>query len=148
MRSRNATLGAETVIYQENAAGHVFLSSRQSPLKEGYMLKYAETAADADKIFARLSQQEAQKAAKMNEREYNRRKEKLIHWRDGLLAKLSNLPNDFSRDFVKSAIQAAENKLSRLENNSVYGVSAMQLEEAPLERPNLLKSSAKSEVIQ
>lgn len=126
MSTRNATLGREKVCYQENAAGHVFLSSPQSPIKEGFELRYAETARDADRIFARLSKIEEEKAKKMNEAEYNRRKAMLEKWKDGMIAKLSGLPNDFSRDFVKAAIQAAENKLARLEKNSVYGVSAMQ----------------------
>ncbi len=136
-----AYMGSDSVYYCENSAGHVYITSAESPIREGYVKKVAETVYDIDYFFARMNQQEKQRNESLTEEIYRRNEAWLAENRSNLQQKLMNSDNEMEKDIIRAWIEAVNNKTAKMQRNSVYGVAAMQEKEAPI------KSSVKKETV-
>ena len=58
MSKRRAYLGGDSVHYAENSAGHVYLTTPGSPLKEGFVRKVADTVPQVEWLWKKLDEQE------------------------------------------------------------------------------------------
>lgn len=125
--------GNEKLVWCENSAGHVFLTSIMSPIPEGFIRCSTTIPAEMDRIFKKLDQQERKQYAEMTEKAYNARKEFID-------ANLSNLRSRLAmadcsqreKDVIRAWIAAFNRRQKKLQECTVYGVSAMQTTEAPL----------------
>jgi hypothetical protein len=72
--SRNAYLGNDSVYYCEDAKGHIFLTTPESPVPAGFQRFHATTVWEVEKIWKRIDQQERKQAEQMTETLYNQRK--------------------------------------------------------------------------
>ena len=136
--------GSEEIVWCENSEGYVFLSSRQSPIPEGFIRCSTKVPSEMDKIFKKLDQQERAKYAKMTEDAYNRRKDFIESNLSNLRTKLANSSNNFERVVIRAWIEAFNRKQAKLQECTVYGVSAMQTTEAP--RPAPTQTIKESEI--
>ncbi|HEY1209559.1 MAG TPA: hypothetical protein VGE85_09330 [Terracidiphilus sp.] len=131
--ARRAYLGADSVFYAENAAGHVHIASPQSRLAPGYTLKCADTVPDVERFWKRMDAQEREAAEKMNEALFRQRERRLADMRANLNRRLLSLDcSNTERDFIKQCLAILDRKEDILQRNSVYGVAFMQEHEAPL----------------
>jgi hypothetical protein len=97
-----------------------------------------------DKIFKKLDQQERAKYAKMTEDAYNRRKDFIESNLSNLRTKLANSSNNAERAVIRAWIEAFNRKQAKLQECTVYGISAMQTTEAP--RPAPTQTIKESEI--
>jgi len=125
--------GNEELVYCQNSAGYVFLTSIMSPVPEGFIRYSTKAPSEMDKVFAKLDQQERRRYAEMTERTYNNRKEFIESNLSNLRARLGSVDCDQrEKEFIRAWIEAFNRRQTKLQQSTVYGVSAMQTTEAPL----------------
>lgn len=126
----------ETVWYAENAVGRIYLTSPQSDLQVGYMLKSTNSPREMDRIFARLHDQEREANQKRIEQLWSRGRENFDRMRSELLRKLGlHNTSNFEKSIIRASLALMDEKQARLEQNTVYGVSALQEAPEPLPAP-------------
>jgi len=131
--TRRAYLGKEAVVYCENSEGHVFLTSFESPIPEGFVRKVADTVTDVEKIWKRLDQQEKDNAAKMSYQIFEKRQRGVKHLRDFADQRMKAADcSNAEKDFLREWITILNRKQKVMDEFSVYGVAHMQEVEAPL----------------
>ncbi len=129
---RSAYMGKDSLCYAENEAGYVYLTTPQSPIGRGFQRKWAETASDMEKIWAKLDLQEKNFHERQTESIYNRNQEWLQENRAKLHQKLATSDNEFEKDCIREWIEATNNLSHRMQKRSIYGVAAMQESEAAI----------------
>ena len=135
--ARRAYLGADSVFYAENAAGHVHIATPQSVLAPGFVLKCADTVPEVERFWKRMDQQERDRAERMNEALFRQREGRLKDMRANLNSRLLMLDCSVAeRDFIKASLAILDRKERILQTFSVYGVAFMQEHEAPLAPSN------------
>ena len=131
--SRRAYLGSESVVYCENSAGHVFLTTVESPIPEGFIRKVAETVWDVEAVWKKLDQQEREEAARMSKAIYDKRQAGVRALRDFANRRMAASDcGTAEKDFLREWIEILNRKQSVMDNFSVYGVAYMQEREKPL----------------
>lgn len=128
--------GKEVLIWAENSSGYVYLTTYDSPLKPGFQRFSTTTPSEMDRIFAKLDKQEKATYARMTEAMYVARKEWIDQNRSNLRTRIAQSNNPQERDFLVAWLKAFDNKMDKLMRNTVYGVSAMQKEAAPIPAEN------------
>jgi hypothetical protein len=131
--SRNAYLGTDKVWYREDAKGTVVLTTPESPLPPGWQRYEAATAAEVERVWKRIDQQERRQAEKMTESLFNNRKGKILEMKSTLDArKIAPDCTNAERDFIREAVKILNRKEDVLNRCSIFGVAAMQEKEAPV----------------
>jgi hypothetical protein len=131
--SRPHYFGTDDVIYCENAAGRVYLTTNESPIPSGYVRNTARTATEKETVWAKISAQEKRHAEQMTETLYNQRMGRIGEIRSKLnQRKLSVDCTQIERDFIRASLEILDRKEEALNKHSAYGVAAMQEKEAPI----------------
>jgi len=129
--------GKEKLWYGENPlTGRVYLSSPLSPLQPGYILQSTTNPKEMDRVFNRLHAQEREQNETFLEKLYNANREKY----DGLRSRLRDRlvtagVSDAEKNVIRASLQLMDEKDSKMQRNSIVGVSAMQESAAPLPAP-------------
>jgi hypothetical protein len=130
---RSAYLGRDSVYYCENSAGHVFITTPESHVPEGYVRKCAETVTDVENFWRRMDTQERHNAEQMNFKMYEQRKERMAAARSKINARRSSGDcSALERKMLDDMLGILDRKEEVLQSHSVYGVSAMQERAEPL----------------
>jgi hypothetical protein len=113
------------------------LSSPASTLQPGYMLKSTTYPREMDRIFQKIHDQERAHNEQLIEKLYNRGREYYEARRKGLINKLgSTATSEAEKGIIREALKLMDEKDSKMQKNSVYGVSAMEESAAPLPPSN------------
>ena len=128
--------GKERLYWQENQAGHVFISDVISPVKPGYQKFSTVTPSKMDRIFAKIDKQEKIRHSRLTEETFNRDKAFMEQNLSNIRAKLANSDNEAEKDMLRAWLKAFNNKMDRLMKNTVYGIAAMQEAPAPIPAEN------------
>src|SRR6185437_7603235 len=105
-----------------------------SPRRHGYSRTKTSVPAEMDKIFGRLAQQEREANQKLIEKIYFRGREYYDRVRSSLLQRLLSAgTNEWEKAFIRESLKLMDERDSAMQKNTVYGVSAMQSTEAPIE---------------
>lgn len=125
--------GIEKLIWAQNAEGRVFLTSYESPLPHGYQRFSTTTPSEMDRVFRKLDAQTKEEQGHMTYMLYLRRRELIAKWRSDIRQRMTATDcSEKERAILRAALAACDKREQKLNRNSVYGVSAMQSNEAPL----------------
>lgn len=128
--------GVEKLWWAQNAQGHCYLTSPSSPLRAGYQRFSTTTPSEMDRVFAILDRQTKAEHGKLTYELYLRRKDLIDKWRSDIRARMTAADcSNAERDVLRAALKACDAREEKLNRNSVYGVSAMQKEEANPKAP-------------
>ena len=123
----------ERLFYAENAVGRVYLSSPMSPLSPGYALRSTTSPKEMDRIFKRINQQERDHNEKFVERLHGQGREFYDRKRAWLRQRFrSSGVSEAEKTMIDEALKLMDEKDSKMQQNNVYGVSAMQSAPEPL----------------
>lgn len=127
--------GKEVLHYDEDpVTKHVILTSPMSPRRHGYNRQKTSVPAEMDKIFTRLARQEYEANQKLIERIYFRGRAFYEAARGRLLQRLTSADTkEWEKAFIRESLRLMDERDSKMQKNTVYGVSAMQSTEAPIE---------------
>lgn len=127
--------GKEVLYYDENpVTRHVILTSPISPLRHGYNRLKTNVPSEMDRIFTRLAQQEHEANERLIEKIYFRGRHFYERLRSSLLQRLMSVDTkEWEKAFIRESLRLMDERDHRMQQNTVYGVSAMQTTEAPLE---------------
>lgn len=125
--------GKECLWWAENAVGHIFFTSPLSPLPVGYMRQSTTNPKEMDRLFNRMHEQERDQNEKMIESLYNRNREKYDVLRSTLRDRLSMAGvSNAEKNIIRASLKLMDERDFKMQQNNVYGVSAMQEHEAPV----------------
>jgi hypothetical protein len=129
--------GKEVLYWAENPiTKRIFFTSPMSPLPPGYTRKSTTSPREMDRLFNRMHEQEREANEKLVEKIYNRGREHYDRLRSALRSRLqSGSTSDAEKNIIRASLKLMDEKDSKIQQNTVYGVSAMQETEAPLEGP-------------
>jgi hypothetical protein len=123
--------GKERLWWAENASGHVFFTSPLSLLPIGYIRRSTTNPKEMDRLFNRMHEQEHERNEKMVESLYNRNREKYDVLRSTLRDRLSMAGvSNAEKNIIRAALKLMDERDFKMQQNTVYGVSAMQEHEA------------------
>lgn len=123
--------GFERLFYCENAEGHVFITSPQSPIPPGFQRFETTIPSVMDYVFKKLDAQTRAEHQQMTEADYERRRERIEKWRSDIRSRMASADcTEMERAFLRAALKACDKREDKLNRNTVYGVSAMQTTEA------------------
>jgi hypothetical protein len=141
--SRPHYFGTDDVIYCENAAGRVYLTTYESPLPPGFQRSVARTAAEKEAVWAKISAQEKIHAEQITKDLYDKRVGRIHEMRDKLnQRKLSADCSQMERDFIRAAQEILDRKEDTLNKHSAYGVAHMQEKEQPISAGKVILTDA------
>lgn len=129
--------GREKLWYMENPiTQRIYFTSPMSPVPPGYVRKSTTNPREMDRLFSRMHEQEREHNEKFIEQLYNRGREKYDALRSNLRTRLqSACVSDAEKNIIRAAMKLMDEKDARAQQNNVYGISAMQEHEEPLEGP-------------
>jgi hypothetical protein len=126
-------MSKETLYWQQNVAGRVFLSDPAADLHPGYMLMSTTSAREMDRVFKKIHEQERDHNQKVIDGIYIRGRERYDAMRSGLRTRLaSSNVSEAEKGIIREAMKLMDEKDARMQQNTVYGISAMQEAPAPL----------------
>jgi hypothetical protein len=126
--------GKEVLWFAENpATKRVFFTSPLSPLPPGYNRCSTTNPREMDRVFNRMHEQEREANEKMIEQIWNRGREYYDRIRSELRTRLNSAGvSNAEKNIIRASLELMDEKDSKSQVNSVYGVSAMQEAPAPL----------------
>lgn len=126
--------GREKVWYAENpATQRIYFTSPMSDLQPGYVLKSTTNPKEMDRLFNLMHEQEREHNEKLIEQLYSRGREYYEKRRSALLSRLRTAGvTEVEKGIIRKALQLMDEKDAKMQQNTVYGVSAMQEAPAPL----------------
>jgi hypothetical protein len=129
--------GKEVLWYAEHhLTKRVFFTSPMSPLPYGYIRHSTTNPKEMDRIFNRMHEQEREQNQKIVEGIYNRGREYYDRMRSALRQRLqSSGVSDAEKGIIRESLKLMDEKDSKMQQNTVYGISAMQESPAPLPGP-------------
>jgi hypothetical protein len=123
--------GKERLWYAENAVGHVFFTSPMSPLPPGYARCSTTNPREMDRLFNRMHAQEREKNERLIEQIYNRGRERYENLRRALTSRLASAGvSDAEKNIIRESLKLMNERDHKIQENNIYGVSAMQEKEA------------------
>lgn len=129
--------GREKLWWAENpVTGRIFFTSPMSPLPPGYVRKSTTSPREMDRLFNKMHEQEREHNEQFIEQLYNRGRAYYDRVRSQLRSKLqSGATSDAEKNIIRASLKLMDERDHKMQQNTVYGVSAMQEHEAPLEGP-------------
>ena len=128
--------GKEVLWWAENAAGYIYFTSPMSPLPAGFMLKSTKNPKEMDRLFNRMHAQEREKNEKMIEQIYTRGREHYERLRSALSQRIQSAGvSEAEKGIIRESLKLMDARDFKMQQNNVFGVSAMQEKEEPLEGP-------------
>lgn len=111
----------------------LFFTSPMSPLPVGYVRRSTTNPREMDRIFNRMHEQEREQNERMIEKLLTRGREHYERMRSALRARLNSAGvSEAEKNIIRAALKLMDEKDSKMQQNTVYGVSAMQEAPAPL----------------
>jgi hypothetical protein len=128
--------GKERLWWAENATGHIFFTSPFSPLPAGFARKSTTNPKEMDRLFNRMHEQEREANEKHIEALYSRGREHYDRLRSALRTRLQSAGvSDAEKNIIRASLKLMDEKDAKMQQNNVYGVSAMQESPEPLPGP-------------
>src|SRR5271155_4241718 len=104
-------MSKERLYWQQNAAGYVFLSSPESPLRIGFRLESTASGKEMDKIFNILHEQEREHNQKIIDNLFSRGKENFDRMRSELRRKIGlHDTSNAEKNIIREAIKRMDEK--------------------------------------
>lgn len=129
--------GKERLWWAENpVTKRVFFTSPISPLPAGYNRHSTTNPKEMDRIFNRMHEQERDQNEKMVEQIYNRGREHYDRLRSALRTRLNSAGvAEAEKNIIRASLRLMDERDSKMQQNTVYGVSAMQETESNPKEP-------------
>ncbi len=128
--------GKECLWWAENAVGRIYFTSPISPLQPGYALHHTTSPREMDRLFNKMHAQEREHNAQIVEQLYNRGREYYDRVRSRLRDRLTTAGvSEAEKNIIRESLKLMDEKDYRMQQNNVYGVSAMQEAPEPLPAP-------------
>ena len=140
--------GNERLWWAEDVTGYTYLTHPDAPPRKGFQRFSTTTPSEMDRIFAKIDLQEKQRYAAMTEAIFLKQTNWIEANRRSIRQMLSESRNPQEKDFLRAWLKAFDNKMDKLLKNTVYGVSAMQTEAAPIPVKNKTFTAEELKVIQ
>jgi hypothetical protein len=119
--------GKERLWYAENAAGHIFFTSPMSPLPPGFARYSTTNPKEMDRLFNKMHAQEREANERFVEQLYSRNREKYEALRSALRDRLNAAGvSDAEKNIIRASLALMDERDQKMQQNTVYGVSAMQ----------------------
>lgn len=127
--------GKEVLIWDENPmTKRVVLTSPMSPRRIGFNRHKTVEPKEMDRIFKRLAEQEHKDNEAMVEKLYTRGRAFYDAARSRLTQRLMSVDcKEWEKAFIREALRLMDERDSKMQQNTVYGISAMETTEAPIE---------------
>lgn len=127
--------GKEVLIWDENPmTKRVVLTSPMSPRRIGFNRHKTVEPKEMDRIFKLLNEQEHEDNAVMVEKLYKRGRAFYDAARSRLTQRLMSVDcKEWEKAFIREALRLMDERDSKMQQNTVYGISAMETTEAPIE---------------
>ena len=130
-------MSKEVLFYAENAVGRIYFTSPQSTLQPGYMLKSTNSPREMDRLFVKMHEQEREHNQQVIDQLFARGKENFDRMRSELRRKIGlHDTSNAEKNIIREALKRMDEKEAKLQENTVYGVSALQEGPEPLPAPN------------
>lgn len=114
----------------------IFFTSPQSTLPPGYNRHSTSSPKEMDRLFTRMHEQEREHNEKQIEQIYNRGREYYERCRGELKSRLASAgTSNVEKNIIRASLKLMDDKDSKMQENHVYGISALQESPAPLEGP-------------
>lgn len=131
--------GKEKVWWAENASGYIYFASPMSDLKPGFILKSTTNPKDMDRLFKKMNDQEREHNEKFIEKLYANGREQYEAKKAELRRRIgSAATSNAERTIIREALKLMDAREAKAQENTVYGVSAMQEAPEPLPARNEL----------
>ena len=126
--------GKEVLWYDENpATGHVVMTSPMTPSRIGYNRHKTNQPKEMDRVFRKLHEQEREANEKLIEKIWARGREHYEALRGRLMQRLAAAGvKEWEKAFIREALQRMADRDHANQENTRYGVSAMEDAPAPL----------------
>jgi hypothetical protein len=127
--------GKEVLWYDEHfLTKRVVLTSPMSPLRKDCNRIKTTDPKVMESVFQRLNQQEHEQNEQLIEKLYNRGREFYNAARSRLTQRLLSVDcGEWEKAFIRESLRLMDERDHKMQKNTVYGVSAMQETEAPIE---------------
>ncbi|HWF62930.1 MAG TPA: hypothetical protein VN666_21840 [Nitrospira sp.] len=127
--------GKEVLWYAEHyQTKRIFFTSPLSPVPHGYVRHCTKNPKEMDRLFNRMHEQERAKNEQVIEGILTRGREHYDRLRSALRTRLQSAGvSDAEKNIIRASLKLMDERDSKMQQNTVYGVSAMQESEAPLE---------------
>ena len=123
--------GKERLFWAENAVGRVFFTSPMSPLPAGFARYSTTNPREMDRLFTRMHEQEREHNEKIIEGLMASGREKYDRLRSALRTRLNSAGvSDAEKNIIRAALKLMDEKEAKMQQNTVYGVSALQSRDA------------------
>lgn len=129
--------GKEKLWFAENPVTmHIFFTSPFSPLPAGFVRRSTTNPREMDRLFNRVHEQEREANEKFIEKLYSRGREHYDNLRSTLRTRLNSAGvSNAERNIIRASLKLMDEKDAKMQQNTVYGISAMQESEEPLPGP-------------
>lgn len=129
--------GKEKLWFAENPiTKRIYFTSPVSPIQVGFVLKSTTNPKEMDRLFNRMHDQERERNQILIEGIYNRGREHYDRLRSALRTRLnSSGVSDGEKNVIRASLALMDEKDTAMQQNTTYGVSAMQESSEPLEGP-------------
>ena len=127
--------GKEVLVWDENpVTKRVVLTSPMTPRRLGFNRHKTNEPKEMDRIFKLLNEQEHEDNAVMVEKLYNRGRAFYDAARSRLTQRLLSVDTkEWEKAFIREALRLMDERDYKMQQNTVYGISAMETTEAPIE---------------
>ena len=126
--------GKEVLWYDQNpATGHVVMTSPMTPHRIGYNRHKTNQPKEMDRVFRKLHEQEREANEKLIEKIWARGREHYEALRGRLMQRLTATDcKEWEKSFIREALRRMADRDHANQQNTRYGVSAMEESAAPL----------------
>ena len=126
--------GKEVLHYDQNpATGHVVMTSPMTPHRIGYNRHKTNQPKEMDRVFRKLHEQEREANEKLIEKIWARGREHYEALRGRLMQRLTATDcKEWEKSFIREALRRMADRDHANQQNTRYGVSAMEESAAPL----------------
>lgn len=127
--------GREVVWYDENPqTHHIIMTSPMTPRRLGYVRHKTNQPKEMDRVFRKISEQEREKNEELIERLWNRGRAQYEALRERLTQRLTSADTKaWEKAFIREALQRMADRDHENQKNTRFGVSAMELGDAPIQ---------------
>lgn len=127
--------GKEVLWFDQNPLTHrVVMTSPMSPRRPGFNRHKTTNPREMERVFQRMNAQEHEDNEKLVEKLYNRGREYYNRVRSRLTQRFLSVDcKEWEKAFIREALKRMDERDHKMQQNTVYGVSAMQATPAPIE---------------
>ena len=129
--------GKEVLHYDQNpATGHVVMTSPMTPHRIGYNRHKTNQPKEMDRVYRKIHEQEREKNEKLIEKIWARGRSHYEALRSKLNQRMLSADcKEWEKSFIREALQRMADRDQANQENTRYGVSAMEESIAPLPGP-------------